>query len=171
MPEEGTASQRFTGRDPGADMKIVLVAPEIPGNTGTIGRTCVALDMELILIRPYGFELSDKTVRRAGLDYWKHVRLSEFDSWADFVAIRRPPAEQVFLFEDDGDAGAVYGADYVAGAYLVFGRETVGLPRAILDAYPGRCFRLPMLSPHVRSLNLANAVTAVAYQAMRRWLD
>ncbi|MDG4647970.1 tRNA (cytidine(34)-2'-O)-methyltransferase [Roseibacterium sp. SDUM158017] len=152
-------------------MKIVLVAPEIPGNTGTIGRTCVALDMELILIRPYGFELSDKTVRRAGLDYWKHVRLSEYDSWEAFVADRAPTADRLFLFEDDGAAGTVYDPDYPLGAYLVFGRETVGLPDDILAEHAGRTFRLPMRSPHIRSLNLANAVTAVAYQAMRPWLE
>ncbi|MGP1356043.1 tRNA (cytidine(34)-2'-O)-methyltransferase [Roseicyclus sp.] len=152
-------------------MKIVLVAPEIPGNTGTIGRTCVALDMELVLIRPYGFELSDKTVRRAGLDYWKHVRLAEYDDWDAFLADRRPPREALFLFEDDGAAGTVYDPEYPAGAYLVFGRETVGLPGEALAAFPDRTFRLPMSSPHIRSLNLANAVTAVAYQAMRPWLS
>lgn len=151
-------------------MKVVLVAPEIPGNTGTIGRTCVALDMELILIRPYGFELSDKTVRRAGLDYWRHVRLSEYESWPGFLADRAPPRDKLFLFEDDGTAGSVYDPDYPAGSYLVFGRETVGLPQEVLVAYPDRTFRLPMLSRQVRSLNLANAVTAVAYQAMRNWL-
>jgi tRNA (cytidine/uridine-2'-O-)-methyltransferase len=151
-------------------MKVVLVAPEIPGNTGTIGRTCVALDMELILIRPYGFELSDKTVRRAGLDYWRHVRLSEYESWSGFLVDRAPPRDKLFLFEDDGTAGSVYDPDYPAGSYLVFGRETVGLPQEVLVAYPDRTFRLPMLSRQVRSLNLANAVTAVAYQAMRNWL-
>jgi tRNA (cytidine/uridine-2'-O-)-methyltransferase len=151
-------------------MKVVLVAPEIPGNTGTIGRTCVALDMELILIRPYGFELSDKTVRRAGLDYWRHVRLSEYESWPGFLADRAPPRDKLFLFEDDGTAGSVYDPDYPAGSYLVFGRETVGLPQEVLVAYPDRTFRLPMLSRKVRSLNLANSVTAVAYQAMRNWL-
>jgi tRNA (cytidine/uridine-2'-O-)-methyltransferase len=151
-------------------MKIVLVAPEIPGNTGTIGRTCVALDMELILIRPYGFELSDKTVRRAGLDYWKHVRLREFADWAAFLADRAPPRENLFLFEDDGKAGTVYDPDYPPGSYLVFGRETTGLPDDIAESLSDRVFRLPMVSPHIRSLNLANAATAVAYQAMRGWL-
>jgi tRNA (cytidine/uridine-2'-O-)-methyltransferase len=154
-----------------ADMKIVLVAPEIPGNTGTIGRTCVALDMELILIRPYGFDLSDKTVRRAGLDYWKHVRLVEYDSWDAFLADRGPERDHLFLFEDDGAGGTVYDPAYPAGAYLVFGQETKGLPDSIVSGLSDRVFRLPMISPHIRSLNLANAVTAVAYQAMRDWLE
>ena len=152
-------------------MKIVLVAPEIPGNTGTIGRTCVALEMELILIKPYGFELSDKTVRRAGLDYWKHVRLTEYDDWDAFVEDRAPTRAQLFLFEDDGASGTVYDPDYPRDAYLVFGRETTGLPSEIIDSFRDRVFRLPMTSPHIRSLNLANAATAVAYQAMRAWLD
>lgn len=151
-------------------MKVVLVAPEIPGNTGTIGRTCVALDLELILIRPYGFALTDKTVRRAGLDYWKHVRLSQYDDWQDFLDQRQPARGDIFLHEDDGAAGTVYDAPYGTGAYLVFGQETSGLPEDILASHGDRTFRLPMLSGHVRSLNLSNAVAAVAYQAMRGWL-
>ncbi|WP_261331831.1 tRNA (cytidine(34)-2'-O)-methyltransferase [Maritalea mobilis] len=157
-------------RAPRAEMKIVLVTPEIPGNTGTIGRTCVALDLELILIRPYGFDLSEKSVRRAGLDYWKHVRLTEYDDWAAFVQDRAPRRDQIFLFEDDGAAGTVYDPIYPPDAYLVFGRETKGLQPEIVGAYPDRIFRLPMRSPHIRSLNLANAATAVAYQAMRAYL-
>jgi len=147
-------------------MKLVLVAPEIPGNTGTIGRTCVALDLELILIRPYGFSIDDKAVRRAGLDYWKHVRLGEYDSWPDFLTARAPSREQLFFFEDHG-ARSVYEPDYPPDAYLVFGRETKGLAPEILAGFEDRTFHLPMRSPHIRSLNLANAATAVAYQALR----
>ena len=114
-----------------ARMKIVLVTPEIPGNTGTIGRTCVALELELILIRPYGFSIDDKAVRRAGLDYWQHVQLSEYDSWQAFLQDRAPAREQLFFFEDDG-AGSVYDPEYPPDAYLVFGRETKGLQPEIL---------------------------------------
>ena len=148
-------------------MKIVLVAPEIPGNTGTIGRTCVALDLELILIHPLGFDLSEKSVRRAGLDYWKHVRLTEYPDWSGFLQARAPSREALFFFEQDG-AQSVYDPSYPDDAYLVFGRETKGLPAAITEAFPDRMFHLPMRSPHIRSLNLANAVTAVAYQALRK---
>ncbi|MBF9058139.1 tRNA (uridine(34)/cytosine(34)/5-carboxymethylaminomethyluridine(34)-2'-O)-methyltransferase TrmL [Rhodobacterales bacterium HKCCSP123] len=155
---------------PRADMKIVLVTPEIPGNTGTIGRTCVALDLELILIRPYGFDISEKSVRRAGLDYWKHVRLSEYDDWAGFMAARAPRRDQLFFFEDDGTGGTVYDPAYPPDAYLVFGRETKGLQPGILTGMEDRVFRLPMRSEHIRSLNLANAATAVVYQAMRAYL-
>lgn len=148
---------------------IVLVAPEIPGNTGTIGRTCVALDIELCLIRPYGFELSDRTVRRAGLDYWRHVRLSEFGDWDDFMARRAPRREALFLWEDDGQRSA-YDVAFPPDAHLVFGCETKGLPDAVLKAFPDRTVRLPMRSPHIRSLNLANAATAAAYLALRDML-
>jgi tRNA (cytidine/uridine-2'-O-)-methyltransferase len=79
--------------------KIVLFAPEIPGNTGSIGRTCVALNLELYLIKPYGFEIDEKAVRRAGLDYWKHVQLKEFESWEDFLIREKPQREKLFFFE------------------------------------------------------------------------
>ncbi|KLI65110.1 tRNA methyltransferase [Aurantiacibacter marinus] len=149
---------------------IVLVHPEIAGNTGSIGRTCVALDMELVLVRPYGFEITDTRVKRAGLDYWQHVRLAEFDSWDAFVAERTPREDQLFLFEDDGPR-SFYEPDYPDDAYLVFGCETKGLPPEIREPYQTREFRLPMRSPHIRSLNLASTVTAVAYQALRGTLS
>ncbi len=145
---------------------IVLVQPEIPGNTGAVGRTCVALDMELVLIHPLGFEISDKKLKRSGLDYWQYVRLVEFRSWDAFIEERAPRPDQLFLFEEFG-ASSFYEPDYPDDAYLVFGRETKGLPQAILDAHAGRLFRLPMRSDKVRSLNLANSVAAAAYQAVR----
>ncbi|MEJ6390562.1 tRNA (cytidine(34)-2'-O)-methyltransferase [Gymnodinialimonas ulvae] len=154
-----------------ANMKVVLVHPEIPGNTGTIGRTCVALDLELIVIHPLGFDLSEKSVRRAGLDYWKHVRLTEYDSWSAFLEDRAPDEQSLFLFEDDGAGGSVYTPNYPPDAYLVFGKETKGLPADVREGRTARTFHLPMCSPHIRSLNLANAATAVVYQAMRAYLE
>ena len=145
---------------------IILVHPEIPHNTGAIGRTCVALDMELVLIHPLGFTLSDKQLKRAGLDYWRHVRLSEYASWEEFVAERVPRDDQLFLFEEDG-ARSFYEPEYPDDAMLVFGRETKGLPVAIRDTLRHREFHLPMRSDKIRSLNLANTVTAAAYQALR----
>jgi len=126
----------------------------------------VALDLELVLIRPYGFEITDTRLKRAGLDYWQHVRLAEFDNWEAFMAERQPRAEQLFLFEDDAPA-SFYEPDYPDDAYLVFGCETKGLPDVIRNNHRDREFYMPMRSPHIRSLNLANAVTAVAYQALR----
>ena len=98
------------------------------------------------------------------------MRLLEYPDWTTFLEDRRPARDQLFLFEDDGAAGTVFDPVYPAGAYLVFGRETTGLPPGIVGSMPDRVFRLPMVSPHIRSLNLANAATAVAYQAMRAWL-
>lgn len=147
-------------------LSIVLVQPEIPGNTGAIGRTCVALDAELVLIHPIGFDISDARVKRSGLDYWQHVKLAEYASWDAFVEARQPRPEQMFLFEEHGSA-SFYEPDYPEDAMLVFGQETKGIPEAIWRAWPGRQFRLPMRSPHIRSLNLANTVAAAAFQALR----
>lgn len=151
-------------------LAIVLVHPEIPHNAGAVGRTCVALDMELVLIHPLGFELSDKHVRRTGLDYWQHVRLAEFASWEDFLSARAPRRDQLFLFEEYG-ARSFFEPDYPEDAYLVFGRETKGLPPAVTTPLADRLFRLPMRSPHIRSLNLSNTVAVAAYQALRGRLD
>lgn len=145
---------------------IVLVQPEIPGNTGAVGRTCVALDMELILIHPLGFEISDKRVKRSGLDYWQHIRLVEFASWEAFMAERAPRGDQLFLFEEFATR-SFYEPEYPADAYLVFGRETKGIPEPILAAHRDSLVKLPMRSDKVRSLNLANTVAAAAYQAVR----
>ena len=150
-------------------MKVVLVTPEIPFNTGAIGRTCVALDLELILIKPYGFSLDEKAVRRAGTDYWKHVHLTEFDSWQSFLDDRQPTRDSLYFFEEHGEQ-SVYEPDYQDDAYLVFGCESAGLPAAILEGMNDRVFHLPMRNPLVRSLNLANVATAVVYQAMRNQL-
>ena len=154
---------------PKPQMKVVLVTPEIPYNTGAIGRTSVALELELILIKPYGFSLEEKAVRRAGMDYWKHVELSEYDSWESFVEDRKPSRENLYFFEQYG-ARSVFEPTYQEDAYLVFGCESKGLPKDILDGNEDRTFNLPMKSPHVRSLNLANVATAVVYQAMRTQL-
>ena len=148
---------------------IVLVQPEIPGNTGAVGRTCVALDMELVLIHPLGFEISDKRVKRSGLDYWPHIRLVEFESWTAFIAERAPRHEQLYLFEEYATR-SFYEPDYPEDAYLVFGRETKGIPSGIVEAHREQLVGLPMRSDKVRSLNLANTVAAAAYQAMRSYL-
>ncbi|WP_179378039.1 tRNA (cytidine(34)-2'-O)-methyltransferase [Jannaschia marina] len=145
---------------------IVLVRPEIAGNTGSVGRTCVALDLDLCLVKPYGFEITDRNVRRAGLDYWKHVRLHEYDGWDDFLARRAPDPAALYLFEEFG-ARSVYDVEFRPDFHLVFGQETVGLGPAELDGRAERLVKLPMRSPHIRSLNLANTATAAAYQALR----
>ncbi|AZV76726.1 tRNA (cytidine(34)-2'-O)-methyltransferase [Parasedimentitalea marina] len=150
-------------------LKIVLVTPEIPYNTGAIGRTCVALNLELILIKPYGFSLDEKAVRRAGTDYWKHVNLTEYDSWQSFLDEQKPRRESLYFFEEHG-AQSLYAPDYNPDGYLVFGCESKGLSSEVLGGMEDRVFHLPMLDTRVRSLNLANVATAVVYQAMRSQL-
>lgn len=147
-------------------MKMVLVTPEIPYNTGAIGRTCVALNLELILIKPYGFSLDEKSVRRAGTDYWKHVHLTEYENWQSFLDFRKPMPEDLYFFEEHGEQN-FYAPDYSNEGYLVFGCESKGLPPEVLNGMDDRVFNLPMLDTRVRSLNLANVATAVIYQAMR----
>lgn len=144
---------------------IVLVAPEIPGNTGSIGRTCLALEARLHLIKPYGFSLDEKEVRRAGLDYWKYVDLKEYDTYEDFIEENNP--RELFFFTKKTDR-PIYQAKFTRGCWLVFGRETQGLSDDILEKNQERLLTLPMYSEHVRSLNLSNAATAVAYEALRQ---
>lgn len=149
--------------------KIVLFAPEIPGNTGSIGRTCVALNAELILIKPYGFEIDEKAVRRAGLDYWKFVQLKEFESWEDFLIKEKPERNKLIFFENNGEK-LHYEAPYTEGCYLIFGGETRGIPYAVEQEFQKQIYKLPMYSDEIRSLNLSNVATAVAYECLRHFI-
>ena len=150
-------------------MKVVLVEPEIPFNTGSIGRTCVALDLELILIGQLGFSLDSSSVARSGTRYWQFVEISLYDSWNRFLLERSPLAEQLYLFEEDG-LESFYTPNYHPEAFLVFGCESKGLPKSIRESMKDRIFSLPMKNETVKSLNLANTATAVVYQAMRDYL-
>ena len=147
--------------------KIVLVAPEIPGNTGSIGRTCVALDLELILIKPLAFDIDEKAVRRAGLDYWKHVKIKTYENFQDFLNNEKPNIDNMFFFSKTGSKN-LFEAEFKKDCYLIFGSETKGLAAEILKDYSNSLVNLPMYSEHIRSLNLANAATAVAYEALRK---
>lgn len=146
---------------------IVLFAPDIPGNTGSIGRTCLALGLRLILIKPYGFELTEKAVRRAGLDYWKDVELTEYNSYEEFIEVEKPELTQLHFFTKTTDK-SYFEAEFKKECYLVFGSETKGLPKNIFETYPQNLVTLPMFSEKVRSLNLSNAATAAAYEALRQ---
>ena len=150
-------------------MKVVLVEPEIPFNAGSIGRTCVALDLELILIGQLGFSLDSSSVARSGTRYWQFVEISLYDSWDEFLLERAPLFDQIYLFEEDGSE-SFYTPNYHPQAYLVFGSESEGLPKSIRDTMKERTFSLPMKNESVKSLNLANTATAVVYQAMRDYL-
>ncbi len=143
---------------------IVLFQPEIPGNTGSVGRTCLALGVRLHLIHPLGFDLDEKAVRRAGLDYWKYVDLREHLSWRDFVEGENP--QNLIFFSRFAQNRSYFEAPFAKECYLVFGRETSGLPEDIIDKKS--CYALPLFSQHIRSLNLSNTVTAAAYEALRQ---
>lgn len=145
---------------------IVLHQPEIPNNTGNIGRTCVATASSLHLIHPLGFDVSEKACRRAGLDYWPRLDVREHASWEGYLSDQQPP--RIWLFHPRTDL-PVYDAPLKRGDHLIFGRETAGLPEEILAAYPGRRVYLPM-AMRERSLNLATAVCAVVYEGVRQLL-
>ncbi|HEX6988426.1 MAG TPA: tRNA (cytidine(34)-2'-O)-methyltransferase [Bacillota bacterium] len=147
------------------DLHVVLVAPEIPPNAGNVARTCAALGAVLHLIRPLGFFMTDRHLRRAGLDYWRHVQYEIHDDWESFR--QRLPAERCLFFTPDA-ARRYDEAAYQAGVGLVFGSESSGLPPSILaEAPPERRVRIPM-RPGIRSLNLATAVGVAVYEAARR---
>jgi tRNA (cytidine/uridine-2'-O-)-methyltransferase len=145
---------------------VVLVEPEIPGNTGTVGRLCVATGARLHLVEPLGFSIDEKAVRRAGLDYWKHVDLAVHPDWEHCKsAIETPPERWVFL---SSRAQRPYTArTYQEGDVLVFGRETLGLGPALLSEAGVRACTIPFSGP-VRSLNLSTAVGIVVYEALRQ---
>lgn len=145
-------------------LHIVLHEPEIPNNTGNIGRTCVALGCALHLIHPLGFDISEKACRRAGLDYWPRLDLREHDSFETYLA--GSPDARVWLCTTRATR-PVWDVPFAPGDHLVFGRETRGLPTDILDRFPDRLITLPMI-PTERSLNLATAVCAAAYEGVRQ---
>lgn len=143
---------------------IVLLEPEIPANTGNIGRTCVATDCRLHLIRPFGFIINDKMLKRSGLDYWPRLDVSYYDDWEDFLT--KNPGADLYFATTKGRH--VYSdVKYPEGAYIVFGRESGGIPEEILMQHPKRCVRIPMAGEE-RSLNLSNSVAIVLYEALRQ---
>ena len=146
-------------------MRIVLVAPEIPQNTGSIGRLCVAMASTLHLVDPLGFTIDDRHLRRAGLDYWRHVDVQRHPDWATFEA-RRPPGR--LLCFSARAARSYTTVRFRDDDFLVFGAESRGLPPAIRDAHADALFGIPVASEHVRSLNLATAVAIVLYEALRQ---
>jgi tRNA (cytidine/uridine-2'-O-)-methyltransferase len=148
------------------DVNIVLVEPEIPPNTGNVGRLCAATRSTLHLIEPFGFKLDDKQLKRAGLDYWEHLA---WHRWRDWPAFQRelPSGARLWLIESHG-ARHYAEVAYGPGDYLVFGRETAGLPRQILDEHRESWLRIPMFHTGVRSLNLSNCVALALYEALRQ---
>jgi len=144
---------------------IVLVRPEIPHNTGAIGRLCVGLDVPLHLIRPLGFHLDDKAIARAGLDYWPHLRVLIHDTWEEYLEAAKPG--RLFFLSTHGER-SLYDCAFADGDALVFGNESSGLPRDFYETYREGLFRIPMPGEYARSINLANAVAIASYECYRQ---
>ena len=145
-------------------VNLVLVEPEIPMNTGNIARTCAATRSRLHLVKPLGFDISDRAVKRAGLDYWPMVDITVYESLDDFLA--QHGAEDLWLATTKAPRSYVEAA-FRDGCYLVFGKETAGLPAHFREAYRDKCIRIPMRED-ARSLNLANSAAILCYEALRQ---
>lgn len=147
-------------------LNVVLVEPEIPQNTGNISRTCAATGARLHLVGPMGFTITDKQLKRAGLDYWHLLDITYYDSLAEFFSKNTGP-----FYYFSTKARRVYSeVDYPDGAYLVFGKETAGLPEELMRDNPDASVRLPMLNDDAaRSLNLSNTVAVGVYEVLRQW--
>lgn len=147
-------------------MNVVLVEPEIAPNTGNIARLCAATRATLHLIEPLGFDLGDRQLKRAGMDYWEQVRWHLWPGWAAFRAAQ-PGAARFWFIESDGPRNYI-DATFNPDDYLVFGRESAGLPRALLEAAPDGWLQIPMRNAKARSLNLSNCVAIVLFEALRQ---
>lgn len=145
-------------------LNIVLFEPEIPANTGNIGRTCVATGTRLHLIEPLGFRLNEKSIKRAGMDYWEHLHVTRYINFEDFL--EKNPGAKIYMATTKGQH--VYTeVNYEPDCYIMFGKESAGIPEEILVKNPDTCIRIPMLS-EIRSLNLSNSVAVVLYEALRQ---
>lgn len=145
-------------------LNIVLHEPEIPANTGNIGRTCVATNTRLHLIEPLGFRLNEKNLKRAGMDYWKHLDVRTYIDYNDFL--EKNPGAKIYMATTK--APKVYTeVNYEPDCYIMFGKESAGIPEEILKANPDTCVRIPMIG-ETRSLNLSNSVAIVLYEALRQ---
>ena len=147
-------------------MNIVLVEPEIPPNTGNIARLCAATRTVLHLIEPFGFRLDDTDLKRAGMDYWRQVQWFRWPSWSAFE--KALPASSRLWFIEQRGPQLYTQATFSRDDYLVFGRETAGLPRKLLEQHRDRWLRIPMFNPEARSLNLSNCVALVLFEALRQ---
>lgn len=144
---------------------IVLIEPEIPNNTGNIGRLALATGSNLHLVKPFGFELDDKRLKRAGLDYWQHLSLTLYESVDDFFFAHKNKNMVFFSSHGEKDHWSIEFSDNM---FLIFGKESVGLSHEIIELQPERVYKIPLYSQHIRSLNLANAVGIVLYEGLKR---
>ncbi|WP_313113563.1 tRNA (cytidine(34)-2'-O)-methyltransferase [Aequorivita sediminis] len=143
---------------------IVLFEPEIPTNTGNIGRLSLGSGSNLHLVKPFGFEIDDKRLKRAGLDYWKHITVHIYESIDDFYS--KNMGENFVYFSSHGTKDYC-DIDFIDNMFLIFGRESTGLPEKVISENQDLLYNIPIYSPHIRSLNLANAVGIVVYEGIR----
>ena len=146
-------------------LNIVLIEPEIPNNTGNIGRLSLASGSNLHLVKPFGFEISDARLKRAGLDYWQHLSVTIYENIEDFFN-KNKDASMVFL--SSHGKSAHWSIDFKDELFLVFGKESVGLPKSILEKHTDKTYKIPLYSEHVRSLNIANSVGIVVYEGLKQ---
>ena len=146
-------------------LHIVLIEPEIHTNTGNIGRLALATGCKLHLVKPYGFEITDKRLKRAGLDYWQHLDIQEYENQKEFFESHKE--EKMKFFSSHGSKN-YWDAVYTENTFLIFGKESSGLSNEILEKHTNEIFKIPLYSPHVRSLNLANAVAITVYEGLRQ---
>ena len=144
---------------------VVLVEPEIPNNTGNIGRLCLATGSKLHLIKPFGFEINDTRLKRAGLDYWEHLSVFTYNNIDEFMHLHGN--ENLVYFSSRGTKNH-WKISFEENMFLVFGKESVGLPEEITNGNQEKLYQIPMFSKHIRSLNLANAVSIVVYEGLRQ---
>ena len=145
-------------------LNIVLIEPEIPNNTGNIGRLALASGSHLHLVKPFGFEITDARLKRAGLDYWPHVQISTYENVDEFFAQHH---DKQMAFLSSHGAKDYWDIPFEEDLFLVFGKESVGLSKDIVEAHQEQLYKIPLFSDHVRSLNLANAVAIVAYEGIK----
>jgi tRNA (cytidine/uridine-2'-O-)-methyltransferase len=150
-------------------LEVVLHEPEIPFNAGNVGRTCVAIGARLWLVKPLGFQIDSRHIRRAGLDYWEHLNYEVVDDWASLTGrLKDLKAQRRFWFLTKRAQRIYTTARFQKGDVIVLGRESSGLPEELIHAYPEQCLRIPM-NPVVRSLNLSASMAVVAYEAVRQF--
>jgi|TARA_B110000977_G_scaffold48708_1_gene66202 tRNA (cytidine/uridine-2'-O-)-methyltransferase len=145
-------------------LNIVLVEPEIPNNTGNIGRLSLAAGANLHLVKPFGFELNDSRVKRAGLDYWKHISLTIYESIDDFY-LKNQNKKMVYF--SSHASKEYWNVTYQDDLFLIFGKESKGLPKELIELNSENTYKIPLFSEHIRSINLANAVSIVVYEGIK----
>ena len=146
-------------------LNIVLIEPEIPNNTGNIGRLALASGSNLHLVKPFGFEIDDSRLKRAGLDYWQYLSVTYYENIEAFFNINK---NKKMVFLSSHGKQMHWGIPYEDNIFLIFGKESVGLPKSILQTHPNCLYKIPLYSKHVRSLNLANAVSIIVYEGLKQ---